>query len=107
MTLPDLINGIFECSGGFFIALSIRRLHRDKKVRGVAWQPVAFFTTWGLWNLYFYPALDQWLSFAGGVLLVATNAVWLLQMLYYLRQEKAQDKIWRDLIDADSAKRIV
>jgi len=88
MQVPDLINGIFEGSGGFWIALSVRRLYRDKIVRGLSPYPVAFFTAWGLWNLFYYPHLDQWFSFAGGIGIVTVNAIWLLQVLYYLWRER-------------------
>jgi hypothetical protein len=83
MTLPDIVNGCFELSGGYFVGMSIFKLHREKIVRGVAWQGVAFFSTWGLWNLYFYPSLGQWASFIGGVSIAAANAVWLGQIVYY------------------------
>jgi len=83
MHLPDLINGLYETLGGGFIALSIIKLHREKTVRGVSWLHVAFFSSWGLWNLYFYPHLDQWFSFWGGVALVSANAIWLGQIFYY------------------------
>lgn len=85
---PDVINGAFEFAGGFAIALSVRQLYRDKIVRGVSWPHTAFFTAWGLWNLFYYPSLDQMLSFAGGMWLVAVNATWLLQILYYSRKEQ-------------------
>lgn len=88
MTFADAVNGCFECAGGFFILPSILRLHREKLVRGVSYVHVAFFSAWGVWNLYFYSALDQPLSFWGGMLLAATNTVWLVQMAYYLRQER-------------------
>ncbi len=83
MTLPDIINGTFEGTGGFFILLSVIKLYRDKKVMGVHWGHSAFFTSWGLWNLYFYPHLGQWLSFWGGVFLVSVNAFWLGQIFWY------------------------
>lgn len=82
---PDIINGAFETLGGAFIALSVVKLHREKLVHGVSWLHVAFFSTWGYWNLYFYPHLDQWLSFAGGAILVAVNTTWLAQIVYYNR----------------------
>lgn len=94
MTLPDLINGLFECAGGFFLLLSVRRLYREKLVRGVSWVPTTFFATWGLWNLFFYPHLGQWLSFAGGAFLTAINFVWLAQMVYYIRAERIKDRDW-------------
>jgi hypothetical protein len=63
MTYPDLINGLFEGCGALFISRSIYLLHRQKKVRGVSLIHVAFFMFWGWWNLYYYPHLNQWLSF--------------------------------------------
>lgn len=96
MTIPDLINGLFESAGGFFILLSVIRLHREKKVRGVSWLTTAFFASWGYWNLFFYPHLDQWLSFAGGAFLVAVNTAWLAQMIYYIRAERVRRRDWLD-----------
>lgn len=85
----DLINGAFELAGAALLLLNVRRLHQDKKLRGVHWGPSAFFTTWGLWNLAYYPALDQWFSFAGGVALVVVNLVWIGQVCYYMWRERA------------------
>jgi hypothetical protein len=92
MQLPDLINGIFECSGGVFISMSIVKLYHDKAVRGVSWPHVAFFSSWGFWNLYFYPYLEQWLSFVGGAALVAANTIWLGQIVYYNWINKAEEE---------------
>lgn len=88
MTLPDLINGLFESAGGLFILLSVLKLHRAKVVRGVSAIHVGFFSAWGYWNLFYYPHLDQWFSFAGGAALVAVNTFWLAQVWYYLRKER-------------------
>ena len=80
---PDIVNGCFELLGAPFILLSVFRLARDKRVRGVSWAHAAFFTVWGLWNLFYYPHLGQWYSFIGGVFVVSANTVWVIQMLYY------------------------
>lgn len=90
MNIADIVNGLFETAGGFFILLSILKLHREKIVRGVSWIHVGFFSSWGYWNLYFYPSLDQWFSFWGGVLLVASNTYWLGQMVFYIARENAR-----------------
>jgi|TARA_Y100000310_G_scaffold244427_1_gene249186 hypothetical protein len=82
---PDIINGIFELCGGFVLALNVRRLHLDKAVKGVDWRYITFFAAWGLWNLFYYPHLGQWMSFIGGALLVGVNAIWLGQVFYYTR----------------------
>ena len=88
MSWADLINGAFELSGGFFIWLSVRRTLRDKYVAGVDWMTTAFFAAWGWWNLYFYPSLDQWASFAGGVFIVIMNTTWVVLLIYYSRNPK-------------------
>jgi hypothetical protein len=88
MNIADFINGSFECLGGILVALSIRRLWRDKIVRGVSAWPVAFFMTWSLWNLWYYPSLHQWWSFVGGAGVLVSNTIYCVLMFYYLRLEK-------------------
>lgn len=84
----DLINGTFELLGGWFIFLSCRKLLKQKKVRGVSFVHVAYFTGWGFWNLAYYPHLKQWTSFFGGSLVVLTNTFWLVLLIYYIRKER-------------------
>ena len=86
--MNDLINGIFEIGGGLLIALNCLRLYKDKEVKGVSIAVVAFFTVWGYWNLYYYPSLNQWMSLAGGVIIVLANSVWVGMALYYGRKDK-------------------
>lgn len=85
MHAPDLINGLFEGFGGVLLWLNCRRLYRDKVFKGVSIVPTAFFMAWGYWNLFYYPHLDQWLSFTGGLLIVSANTFWVGQMAYYSR----------------------
>jgi len=84
----DLINGGFELAGGAFITLSVVKLWREKRVRGVSYVHAAFFSSWGFWNLYYYPSLDQWASFVGGVGIVTMNTIWLAQLIYYTWRER-------------------
>ena len=84
----DLINSLFEISGGFFIGISILKTYKDKIVRGVSWLTVSFFAVWGYWNLFYYPSLNQWLSFSGGVFIVTMNTIWIVQLIYYTYKEK-------------------
>lgn len=81
----DLINGLFETLGGLAIASSCLRLWREKRVQGIALTHMAFFTAWGFWNLYFYPAFGAWLSFYGGLGVVTVNAAYLGMLAYYRR----------------------
>lgn len=83
--LPDLINGLFEAFGGASIWLNVRRILKDKQVRGVSLVATAFFASWGWWNCYYYPSLGQWLSFWGGVVIVSANSVWIFLAVKYCK----------------------
>jgi hypothetical protein len=86
--LADIINGAFELLGGFFILNHCRAVIRDRAVKGVSIISTIFFTSWGVWNLYYYPSLGQWWSFVGGLFIVAANAYWIALMLKYRRAQK-------------------
>lgn len=87
---PDVINGLFEVSGGLLCWANVARLVRDKRVVGVYWEVQGFFSVWGLWNLYYYPALGQWASFAGGLFLSLGNTTWTALAVYYQQLAKAR-----------------
>ncbi len=80
---PDLINGLFEFIGSLMIWANVARILKDKEVKGIDWRVTGFFWAWGLWNLFYYPHLDQWWSFAGGVSIVIANTVWLSLAWWY------------------------
>lgn len=84
--MNDLINGTFEIIGGLFILLSVFDLYKKKQVSGIDWRTTAFFFSWGLWNLYFYPSLDQTLSFIGGVFMSICNLAWVILLIKYSRK---------------------
>lgn len=88
MMWQDAVNGVFEFMGAPMVLMSIIKLHRDKKVRGVSLFPVVFFSSWGYWNLYYYSHLNQVCSWIGGMCLVVMNTVWMVQLFYYIRKEK-------------------
>lgn len=80
---PDVVNGLFEFLGSFFIGFSIYKIHHEKKVAGVSWIHVIFWSFWGAWNLFYYPHLGQWWSFVGGIAVTATNTFYVGQLMYY------------------------
>ena len=84
----DNVNGLYELLGGLFILLNCKKLLKDKKVKGISIIAVAFFASWGVWNLYYYPVLNQWCSFVGGIGIVVMNTIWICMMLYYIKKEK-------------------
>ena len=79
----DIINGCFELIGGFIYILNIKAIIKDKRVEGVSLLPAFFFSSWGIWNLLYYPSLEQWFSFIGAIGLVIANTTWLILALYY------------------------
>lgn len=73
---PDLVNASIELVGALFTWRNAWQLGIDREIRGVYWPTSLFFAVWGLWNLYYYPVLDQWASFSAGLVLVAGNIAW-------------------------------
>ena len=82
----DLANGAFELVGAAVCWINAHKLFVDREVKGVYWPATAFFTVWGVWNLFYYPALGQWYSFAAGVFLVTGNAAWVVLALKFRRR---------------------
>lgn len=79
----DLINGMFEFIGGIMIWSNVFVLLKDKKVMGVNVWATVVFNLWGFWNLYYYPSLNQWASFIGGLVIVLGNTSWVLLAYKY------------------------
>jgi len=92
MNFPDAINGAFELCAGFFVLKHCAVLYKDKLVRGVSLLAAFFFTSWGFWNLFYYPHLEQWLSFYGGLLIVLANSLWVGMMIYYKLRERKMNE---------------
>lgn len=84
---PDQINGAIEFVGSLFTWQNTIRVIGDKGYAGVYLPAIVFFMSWGAWNLYYYPHLGQWWSFAGGCALVLANVVWVGAMLRYGRKQ--------------------
>lgn len=81
--MNDLINGSFEVLAGFMVLNHCRAVLRDKAVAGVSILSTLFFSLWGVWNLYYYPSLNQWLSFMGGIIIVFANILWVCLLIKY------------------------
>ena len=94
MQWPDLINGGFELIGAFFTWRNAWQLRKDREIKGVYWPTTLFFAAWGLWNLVYYPAMQQWASFIGGVALVAGNLAWVV-MAVRLQIQDIRNTQWR------------
>jgi hypothetical protein len=77
----DIANGIFETFGAICSWLNVYSYYKQRKVAGIFWPSTIFYSVWGLWNLFYYPSLDQWFSFAGGIILTSGNLVWVLWVM--------------------------
>ena len=80
---PDMINGLFEAFGAAMIALHCVATWRARSSAGVSPTACLAFAAWGAWNLFYYPHLDQWWSFAGGVLVFSANIFWVILVFTY------------------------
>jgi hypothetical protein len=84
---PDQFNGLFELVGGAMLFRNCWLTYKSKTVKGVSVLTTIFFAGWGLWNLFYYPHLEQWWSFAGGCVIMTANALWIWLMVYYRLRE--------------------
>lgn len=86
MTFHDAINAMFEGGGALFLLLNVRRLLRDRSVKGVSLITTSWWTLWGFWNVYFYSAVQTPASFWAGIAVVIVNALWLGLAVYFARK---------------------
>lgn len=87
MNTPDLINAVFEVGGGLLCWGNVRRLLKDRQVKGVSWGVSAFFSVWSAWNCLFYPLLGQWFSFLGGIALFISNTTWVVLAIHFRKNK--------------------
>jgi hypothetical protein len=92
VSTQDAINAGIEVLGTFMVLVSVRRLVRDKKVRGIAPSHVAYSVGSAWWFTYYYAHLDQWLSFAAAVAYTLVVSFWMLMMVVFFIREILFDK---------------
>jgi uncharacterized BrkB/YihY/UPF0761 family membrane protein len=86
--IPDLINAAFEGFAALFILNHCRALWKSKQAHGVSLLSTVFFTTWGLWNIFYYPHIGQNYSFKAGLAVVSANFIWVYLIWKVRRLEK-------------------
>ena len=86
--MNDLINVLFEVGSGLLSLMNVYILYKHKELKGISWIPTMFFTMWGCWNLYYYPSLNQTISFIGGIIIFVVNIIWLYLVFYYKFKKK-------------------
>lgn len=83
MNTADFLNALFEFIGGTLTWLNVRSVYRARGYVGITLPAVIFFTSWGCWNLWFYPHLGQDWSFHAGLWMFTANIAWLGLMLVF------------------------
>lgn len=83
----DIINSLFEFIGAGTFILNIRTILRDKSVKGVSWGFVVFFTIWNAWDLFYYPSLNQYISFIASFFMLAANLIWIGLAIKYRKNK--------------------
>lgn len=72
----DTVNACFEAVAAVLVWLNVRRLARDRVIRGVDWKVTAFTTAWGAWSVAYYVGLEHWFSCAASAGVCFGNATW-------------------------------
>lgn len=84
----DYINSLFEAFGAVATWANVYTLLHERELKGISIYSLIFFTSWGFWNLYYYPALGQTYSFFAGAALVAGNTIWILcYFVFYINKK--------------------
>lgn len=73
---PDQVNGAFEALASVMILNHTRALWKSRQAHGVSFLSSLFFTSWGFWNIWYYPHLEQLFSFYAGIAVVSANVFW-------------------------------
>jgi hypothetical protein len=79
MNTYDLINGSFELVGAYFTWRNAYQLYVDRDIKGVYWPTTAFFSIWGIFNLFFYAAIFLPFSWYAAMVLTTGNLAWVTQ----------------------------
>jgi hypothetical protein len=87
MSLPDIINGLFEFAGALAGFWNVATLLRQGKVRGFSPMAYVYFTAWGTWNCFYYPHLGQWFSLAGTIAITVSNGLFAGLAIYFSRRQ--------------------
>lgn len=75
---PDLINASFEIGASAIIWYNVHRILKDKEVKGLEWKTWIFYAVWGMYDfIYYYPHLEQTLSFYAAIFLSVGNWTWI------------------------------
>ncbi len=92
----DGINGAFLFAASLFYALNVRKLIKDKEVKGYSLGSIIFFTAWNCWNVVFYVIATDlfWTQFSSGIVALL-NVAYLCLLIKYRRRYLSPEKVSR------------
>ena len=90
MSVLDITNGVFEFGGACLLWLNVRRLWRDRKLAGVSLVPTIWFNAWGAWNLVYYFAIHQYVSWVAGMGVFVVNTTWVALALWFTSKREGE-----------------
>jgi len=89
--MAEFINTLFQFFGSAAAMSNIYKIMKDKQVKGVSIFASLFFTLWSIWNLYYYNAAEQSISFHYFALMCLLNVIWLVSAFYYKLKKKPNE----------------
>ncbi len=93
MSNGDLVNSGFELVGGILVWTNVRRLLRDREVRGVCYCVQAFFAAFGTWSAFFYASLAQHASLFAALVLASGNITWVILAMRFAWRPKCHRRM--------------
>jgi len=70
---------------------NVKAIQEHKSVKGVKIAPTAFFAAWGIWNLYYWFHLGQWISWFSGMGILIINTWWVYLAIYYTYKDTIKE----------------
>ncbi len=82
---PDVTQACWEGGSAILQLLNVRAIRKSRSIAGIHWLPTAFFAGWGIYNLWFYAALNLPYAWWAGMAITLVNLIWLGHLWYYAR----------------------
>ena len=83
MLSSDQINACLELAGAIFLVPTLIEAYNKKRIVGVHYITPIFFSLWGLWNIFYYPSLNQYWSASAACIMLSVNIIWLVMVFRY------------------------
>jgi hypothetical protein len=85
--LLDFLNSWFEWIASGMVYLNVWTIFKAKKINGVSLFATWYFSALGLFNLFYYSQLHQYISFSAGILVAIGDLIYLYLFLKYCKNK--------------------